>query len=607
MKTFFNALIIVSCWFLVLLANTIRVPQDQSSIQEGISAAVNGDTVLVADSTYYENINFMGKAITVASNYILDGDTNHINSTIINGSQPVNPNAASVVTFESGEDTTSVLCGFTITAGMGKWYSTYSARVGGGIYCYNSGCKIVANKIINNSVIGPSAYGGGLAAMPEGSSAWVVLEKNQITHNTATANSFLALGGGVNLFCHARIDSNSISYNICTSNTTGYYTAEGGGIRCGYSGANPPPEIIMRRNTVTHNSIRINGNPGQGPIAYGGGVLIQQCNGRMTGNDISFNEIWDYSNWGAVAMGASVSQSPDSFLIEGNIIRGNTYAHGSGNSYVGGLLIGGSDAISVINNLIEGNAATYGGGVGISQFINPCTVVMVNNTIINNSATDGGGIRINQATAYIMNTIIWNNQAPTNAAILNINSTIEVAYSDVQGGSPWPGTGNINLNPELVSDSLANTSLCIGAGILSYDFGGGIISNSPPEDINGRMRPYPAGSHPDIGAWESKLGTPVGIEPQSLAGIPKSYMLEQNYPNPFNPTTNIEFSIPKSEFVTLKVYNILGEEVARLVSERLTAGRFKYEWDASGLASGIYFHELEAGNFTQTKKMLLVR
>jgi hypothetical protein len=85
------------------------------------------------------------------------------------------------------------------------------------------------------------------------------------------------------------------------------------------------------------------------------------------------------------------------------------------------------------------------------------------------------------------------------------------------------------------------------------------------------------------------------------------YELKQNYPNPFNPTTNIEFSLPKSEFVTLKVYSILGEEVATLVSEKLTAGSYKYDWDASGLASGVYLYRIQAGNNVKVRKMILMK
>ncbi len=90
-------------------------------------------------------------------------------------------------------------------------------------------------------------------------------------------------------------------------------------------------------------------------------------------------------------------------------------------------------------------------------------------------------------------------------------------------------------------------------------------------------------------------------------GYLTKFFLGQNYPNPFNPSTNIEFSIAKSEFVTLKIYNILGREVSTLVSERLTAGKYKYEWDASELASGVYLYRLETEGFLKTRKMILMK
>ncbi len=88
---------------------------------------------------------------------------------------------------------------------------------------------------------------------------------------------------------------------------------------------------------------------------------------------------------------------------------------------------------------------------------------------------------------------------------------------------------------------------------------------------------------------------------------PNDYTLTQNYPNPFNPSTSINFAIPNSEFVTLKIFNILGSEVATLVNETLAAGSYKFNFDASNLASGIYLYKLTAGNFAQIKKMNLLK
>jgi len=90
-------------------------------------------------------------------------------------------------------------------------------------------------------------------------------------------------------------------------------------------------------------------------------------------------------------------------------------------------------------------------------------------------------------------------------------------------------------------------------------------------------------------------------------GIPLKYNLEQNYPNPFNPSTKIKFSLPKDELVNLKIFNILGQEVATLVHEQLKAGSYSYDFNASKLSSGVYFYRIVAGSFNSVKKMLLIK
>ncbi|MBI5472680.1 MAG: T9SS type A sorting domain-containing protein [Ignavibacteriae bacterium] len=89
--------------------------------------------------------------------------------------------------------------------------------------------------------------------------------------------------------------------------------------------------------------------------------------------------------------------------------------------------------------------------------------------------------------------------------------------------------------------------------------------------------------------------------------IPSSFELLQNYPNPFNPTTNIRFTILNSQLTTLKVYDVLGREVATLVNEQKEAGTHQAQFDASGLASGTYMYRFTAGSFVATKMMILAR
>lgn len=103
-----------------------------------------------------------------------------------------------------------------------------------------------------------------------------------------------------------------------------------------------------------------------------------------------------------------------------------------------------------------------------------------------------------------------------------------------------------------------------------------------------------------------KYSQSTGIT-QISSQIPRAFSLSQNYPNPFNPVTILEFEIPKAGFVSLKIYDMLGKEINTLVNSNLNPGRYKYDFDAGSLTSGIYFYKLEAGNYSETKKMLLVK
>ena len=103
------------------------------------------------------------------------------------------------------------------------------------------------------------------------------------------------------------------------------------------------------------------------------------------------------------------------------------------------------------------------------------------------------------------------------------------------------------------------------------------------------------------------LSTPTDVEEDPSSGLPITFELSQNYPNPFNPATNIKFSIPETSPVTIKVFDVLGNEIALLLDEVKSAGTYKITYDASGNASGIYFYQMKAGNFISVKKMSILK
>ena len=566
----------------------INVPAEQPTIQAGINAAVNGDTVLVANGTYLENIKIMGKAITLASHFLMNGDSKHINNTIIDGSQPFNTDSASVImTFDSPG--LNKICGFTLTGGSGKktvWPNGSFTILGAGVYIQHSSAEIINNYIINNSIYSSSPssaiLGGGIFWGANAFSGFTLrISGNIIAGNEITGGQ--TGGGGINISNYViggeldyLIEENIIENNTVTN--IDIWKAMGGGIFIDCCLPTVGDQII-RNNIIRNNSVNCS-------HSFGGGIyfIIRDTDSSGT-----------------------VDNNPGPYVYN-NIISGNNSDYlGAGVSVWRAFYIPGHQSIPL---------QSAGNYVPKPSFIN--------NTIVNNTAQDGSGFFIMNHVPFLMNNIIRNNY-PVNAEwgeiflgnepywLQNVEPNhyqgVMMFYNDLQGGwDPDSGQGNIDEEP-LFADTLFNlsdSSYCIGNGIDSIDLNG-VSYIAPSTDFYGQARPNPIDVYIDIGAIESPYErNPLGLRYNSIE-LPVKYSLQQNYPNPFNPTTTIEFGLPQTGFVTLKIYNIIGEELATLVSDRLTAGNYKYDWNASGLASGVYLYCLEAGSFKQTKKLILIK
>ena len=143
------------------------------------------------------------------------------------------------------------------------------------------------------------------------------------------------------------------------------------------------------------------------------------------------------------------------------------------------------------------------------------------------------------------------------------------------------------------------------------------------EETQGEMRVRFVGQNGGARVFDSPWDMPLDIwsaspKPEEFApegwvsveeipGNPQSYTLEQNFPNPFNPSTKIRFSIPEQGLVTLKVFNLLGEEVVTLINYEMTNGTYEVDFKGTDVSSGIYFYSLTANNFIATKKMILLK
>ncbi|TFH64810.1 MAG: hypothetical protein E4G91_04600 [Candidatus Zixiibacteriota bacterium] len=187
-----------------LAGRIIQVPSQFTSIQVAINNANNGDTVLVAQGLYYENLNFRGKKIMVASRFLIDQSVSTIRSTIIDGSSPIYPDSASVVLFASGEDTSTVLIGFTLTKGIGTLVP--GSFLGGGILVTGQSSPTIKYNIISQN----SAITGGGMAVYGGSPT--------IAHNAFVANT-AGNGGGMSLdYCKVTVTHNVFYKNIADTN-----------------------------------------------------------------------------------------------------------------------------------------------------------------------------------------------------------------------------------------------------------------------------------------------------------------------------------------------------------------------------------------------------
>jgi hypothetical protein len=141
---------------------------------------------------------------------------------------------------------------------------------------------------------------------------------------------------------------------------------------------------------------------------------------------------------------------------------------------------------------------------------------------------------------------------------------------------------------------------------ITTDARGALSVYAVDVDSDGDMDVLSAASSDHKIAWYENQG-PVGIDDMNPLVVPDKFHLYNNYPNPFNPTTKINYQLAEISFVALKIYDVLGNEIATLVNEENPAGIYEVEFNGNGMPSGIYFYQLRSGNFIETKKMVLLK
>jgi len=573
---------------LLLISTIINVPDDFTTIQEGIDNSVDGDTVLVQPSTYFENINFNGKAITVASLYLTTQDTTYISQTFIDGSQ-ANTDFGSCATFTSNEDINSVLNGFSLVNGEGFYeWNYYNQRRGGGIFC-NSASPHLLNLIISdNTAVGGYAGGSGGGIYCKNSTAQI--------ETTTLINNYAAFGGGITC------DSANVTIYDCTITQNevdgGHFHSDGGGIYC----INSNPMII--NSTISYNSA----------ASMGGGLYFYTSSPILTDLIVSYNSTLDGWFGGGICF-----QSLCNSYIENVIIKFNESIKG------GGICSSGSSC-DFINSIITGNYSSYkAGGIWLN---NNSSSNLINTTISDNISDNyGGGMFLEyDSNAEFIDCVLWNDMPEEIYfhATHGYNS-ISITYSDIDGGESGiitnnNGTlnwleGNLDDDPLFINTgdhpySLQDLSPCIDTGnpdTLGLDL--------PPWDIIGNQRIWDGDGDGiaiiDMGAYEFDAPPYDEIDEDIILHTPVVH-LYQNHPNPFNPATNISYQLPEKSKVNISIYNIKGQFIKTLVDEMKSAGEYSIIWNGvdqsnKNVPSGIYLYRLKTKDDSKIRKMALLK
>ncbi len=687
MKVMFLFFLILS---VQVSANVLEVPDEYSTIQSAINASQNGDTVLVSPGTYFENINFNGKNILVTSHFILNNDFAFITNTIIDGSNPSHPDTASCVIIISGEDSTAILQGFTITGGKGTaWPDEHSSgtfREGGGILMALSSPVIQYNLIINNEAIdrtGLAGAGGGGIRSGDG---FPKILNNVIMNNKGR------YGGGIVLnYCSAIVRNNIVIGN------NGGEDYGGGGIWINDS--NGLPNILENNNILSNNS-----------VTDGGGILIYSPTITTVKNNIIFGNTAGSSPQIGLRSGSSISATYNNieggFNGTGNFSLTPSFADSSFYLNDGSPCIDAGDPDVQYNDLMDpnspGNAlwpskgtlrndvGTYGGpfsylfpefsttklfipsseyDFGLTLPGEPANISI---PVINNGATllkiDSVSVLISgeinlqnsfpiiikpivkdslklnwipQAEEILMDTLLiyHNDSGLANPyklalkgnsipnALLHFNSTL-FNYGDIEASIQRVDTTLYIYNFGTADDSVYASIIY---GNLTPDTALEIAPRAfivaPTDSVGIDFTIYPPKIHPTgFNIFQPKIvidsrfsvGTThfektmrfhlVGVvDVENETGSPSDFYLSQNYPNPFNPVTNVKYSIPQSSFVSIKIYDILGNEVATLVNEEKPAGEYEIKFNGNNLSSGVYFYRLETNEFQKTLSMVLMK
>jgi len=600
-------------------ANIINVPTDHNTIQAGIDAAVDNDTVLVAVGTYEESINFDGKNITVASHFLTTQDTSYIDQTIIDGG-----NTDKVVIFENEEDSTTLLTGFTIQNGYAS--GSYPEDLGGGIYCHTSNPTLSHLKIIDNT----ARNGGGICCVEanpvvkhttfdennaeDGAGGAICCLDNSnpslqdltIINNTATNG-----GGGIYSDGSMFVLENAIIDGNYTTASGLYAYGQGGGL-CLYNGAEPTIENVIINDNSSHfgggiycngsfpilDNVQITNNSTSGP---GGGMYFtEQSSVEMSNVTISYNTASNYLTYVGYGGGIYFGWS-SGFVLQNATIYQNTAAAAGG-----GIFFTNSDDIKLWNVLVEDNTAQVYHGGGICCYNSE--PVLTNLIITYNLAPNGGGIY--GSSLSLINSVVYNNSdgiyVPDGAPTIEYCNFYDNANGNFINCSP--GTGCIEDDPLFFDPGNGDFHLTAGSPCVDTGTPDTTDLNLPAWDLDKNIRVWDGNGDDvvriDMGAYE------FGAPPFAIDDPSSEINNEQiifHYPNPIQNRATISYSLKQNSRVKLDFYNIKGQLIKSVLNKRQPSGKYSIEVNTVGLNSGVYLYKIQTDYQEQTKKVLILK
>ena len=608
-----------------------------ATIQHGVESSSDGDTVLVAAGTYVENINFNGKNIVVTS---MEGSE----ETIIHG----NENEERVVTFSGGEDSSAVLNGFTVTNGYG------------GIWCSGNSSPVISNNVIKENV---GVNGGGISinARTENGENNPLVVDNMIINNYAFGIGWSGKGGGV--YCGQNSEA-VFKNNVIANNYAG---GQSGGIEFWMSEVNLINNTIVNNTSdgdyggiymhyptyadVVNTIVRGN-SPGTQVVincSWGGGDHTVISYSNIEGGEDGVYQygpdcelVWGDGNIDAAPNFCS-SYTGNYHLAEDSPCLGS----GFDGANMGALGVGCENAVYAVPIILDiVDVPDDQGGRVYLEFV---ASMFDHQDQTNQSYTVFRYDVLEDTSAWV---VVGSGGAIGDASYIYEVATLRDSTADDDGMTEFKvvasmNEGNFHSEPAM-GYSVDNIAPSVPTGLIATAMEEGIyltwdlsseddfqyftleksldadfteIESFETIDTSFMDMEYEmnqtyfyrivavdhAGNISDYS--ETVEGAVLSID---SIQIPEVFALHQNYPNPFNPMTRISYDLPEDANISISIYDLMGRVVKTMVNTTQEAGYKSVIWNATNdygkpVSAGVYLYQIQAGEFRQTRRMVLLK